>query len=84
MKTKLPEPAPSSPSSPLISEDDIRDYAHHLYAQNGYIPDRDTENWLEAEACLSAAIPKSESHTRIHHLLMKNAGETHRSKVTGS
>jgi hypothetical protein len=50
----------------MVSEDDIRDYAHHLYLQSGCIPGRDLDNWLEAQACLSACIPKSESHIRLH------------------
>ncbi|MFY9923541.1 MAG: DUF2934 domain-containing protein [Opitutaceae bacterium] len=49
------------------TEDDIRDYAHHLYIQNGSIPGRDLENWLEAKACLEACIPKSKSQIRLHH-----------------
>ena len=61
MKTK------TSPVQPEpVNEDDIRDYAHHLYLQSGYIPDRDLDNWLEAKACLGACIPQSESHTRLH------------------
>jgi hypothetical protein len=46
-------------------EDDIRDYAYHLYVQSGCIPGRDLDNWLEAKACLSACVPISESHTRL-------------------
>lgn len=48
------------------SEDEIRDYAYHLYTQSGCIPCRDQDNWLEAEACLCANIPKEQSHTRLH------------------
>ena len=44
-----------------ISEDDIRDYAYHLYVQSGCIPGRDLDHWLEAKACLNACIPKAES-----------------------
>ena len=50
-----------------ISEDDIRDYAYHLYVQSGCIPGRDLDHWLEAKACLDACIPKAQSHTRLHH-----------------
>lgn len=49
---------------PLESE--IRDYAYHLYVQNGSAPGHDEENWLEAKACLEANIPKERAHTRLH------------------
>ncbi len=49
-----------------LSEDEIRDYAYHLYYQTGYVGGRDLDNWLEAKACLSSGIPKSESHIRLH------------------
>ena len=50
-----------------LTEDDIRDYAYHLFVQSGCIPGRDLDHWLEAKACLSACIPKAKSHTRLHH-----------------
>ena len=50
----------------MTSEDDIRDYAYHLYVQNGHRNDRCAENWCEARACLRANIPKEHSHTRLH------------------
>ena len=49
-----------------LSEEEIRDYAYHLYDQSGYVAGRDLDNWLEAKACLSTGIPKSESHIRLH------------------
>ena len=49
-----------------VSDDDIRDYAYHLYLLSGCVPGRDLDNWLEAKACLSARIPKAETHTRLH------------------
>jgi hypothetical protein len=55
-------PVPAVP----ISEAEIRDYAYHLYDQSGYAAGRDLDNWLEAKACLSTGIPKSESHIRLH------------------
>jgi hypothetical protein len=55
----------SVPSS-LLSEDSIRDYAYHLYDQSGFAAGRDLDNWLEAKACLSSGIPKSESNIRLH------------------
>ena len=64
-------PAPSSKqrsaSAPQPSEDEIRDYANHLYVQRGSLNGHDCDDWLEAEACLGANIPKESSHTRMHH-----------------
>ena len=48
------------------TEDDVRDYAYHLYVQNGHRNDQCMDNWLEARACLEACIPKSESHIRLY------------------
>lgn len=57
---------------PLESE--IRDYAYHLYEQNGCVPGHDEENWLEAKACLEANIPKERASTRLHrHRERENA-----------
>jgi hypothetical protein len=53
-------------SAPSYTEDDIRDYAYHLYEQNGCASGRDLDNWLEAKACLSANIPRHQTHTRLH------------------
>ncbi len=53
------------------TEDDVRDYAYHLYLQSGCIPGRDLENWLEARACLKACIPKSKTNARLHHHTVK-------------
>ncbi len=63
MSTKSPHP--SAPMASL-SEEEIRDYAYHLYDQSGFAAGRDLDNWLEARACLSSGIPKSESHIRLH------------------
>lgn len=41
---------PVSLRSPTEAE--IREYAHELYIKSGWIPGRDLENWLEAEAHL--------------------------------
>lgn len=49
------------------SENDIRDYAYHLYQQSNCAPGRDLDNWLEATACLNASIPSHQSATRLHH-----------------
>jgi hypothetical protein len=42
------------PGFPKPTEDEIRDYAYHLYLQSGCIPGRDLANWQEAESCLRA------------------------------
>ena len=63
MKTKS---SPSAMPFEPISEDDIRDYAYHLYTQSGCTPGRDLDNWLEARACLGECIPPSQSHLRLH------------------
>jgi hypothetical protein len=49
MKTRSrPQPDPT----PVLRQDDIRDYAEHLYQQGGRMPGHDLDNWLESEACL--------------------------------
>ena len=53
-------------AAPQPSEDDIRDYANHLFVQHGCVHGHDQEDWLEAEACLRAGIPKESSRTRLH------------------
>jgi hypothetical protein len=62
MKTK---PA-RSPSLPKPSEEDIRDFAYHLYQQGGGVPGHALDDWLEATACLNANIPAFRSRTRLH------------------
>jgi hypothetical protein len=52
---------------PKPSENDIRDYAYHLYQQSNCVPGHDLDNWLEATACLKANIPSHRSGTRLHH-----------------
>ena len=47
-------------------EDDIRNYAYHLYQQSNCGPGHDLDNWLEATACLTANIPAHKSHNRLH------------------
>jgi hypothetical protein len=63
MSTKSPH---TSATLHPLSEEEIRDYAYHLYDRSGYVGGRDLDNWLEAKACLSSGIPKSESHIRLH------------------
>jgi hypothetical protein len=70
MSTK---PAHSSALLVPLSESEIRDYAYHLYDQSGYVAGRDLDNWLEAKACLSSGIPKSESHIRLHQNSLKKS-----------
>lgn len=70
MKTKTRAKAhPKTNAAPPLppSEDDIRDYAYHLYEQSGRVPGHDLEHWLEAKACLEANIPKHRARTRLHH-----------------
>ena len=60
---------PSKTTAPAIresSEDEIRDYAFHLYEQSGRQPGHDVENWLEAKSCLEANIPRQHAHARLH------------------
>lgn len=63
MKKKHPSvlPPPHEPT-----DDEIRDYAYHLYQQGGCVPGHDLENWLEAKACLEANIPKQHARSRLH------------------
>ena len=56
-----PRRVPATPS-----EDDIRDYAYHLYERSNCLPGHDLDNWLEATACLQANIPHHQSDTRLH------------------
>jgi len=58
---------PASPIGGQAPEDEIRDYANHLFLQRGSVYGRDLDDWLEAKACLAANIPKELSHTRMHH-----------------
>lgn len=62
MKTIAPTPRPTR----VVTDDEIRDYAYHLYQQSGCLPGHDLDNWLEAKACLEAHIPPARSHTRLH------------------
>jgi len=62
MKTN-PLPA----TAPQPSEDEIRDYANHLYVQHGSVNGHESDDWFEAEACLRANIPKESSRIRLHH-----------------
>ncbi len=48
------------------TEEEIRDYAFHLYRQNGRKPGLDLDNRLEDEACLCANIAKERAHARLH------------------
>ncbi len=60
-----PQQGPTAPPQP--SAEAIRDYANHLYVQHGSRDGHDTDDWLEAEACLRARIPKESLRTRMHH-----------------
>lgn len=67
MKTNSRQNRPPPRVAP--TEDEIRDYAYHLYEQSGRIPGHDVENWLEARACLLANIPAHRSRSRLHRHL---------------
>jgi hypothetical protein len=68
MKTQITMKQKNSASSaPRPSDDDIRDYANHLYVQRGSTNGHDVDDWMEAQACLCANIPKDASRTRLHH-----------------
>jgi hypothetical protein len=54
-----------TPSRP-VSEDDIFDYAFHLYVQNEHRNDQRMDNWLEARDCLKACPPASTTHIRLY------------------
>ena len=41
------------PAGAIPTEAEIRAYAHELYIQSGWLPGRDLDNWLEAEAHLT-------------------------------
>jgi DUF2934 family protein len=71
LSTKSPH---TSATHEALSEDEIRDYAYHLYDQGGRAAGKDLDNWLEAKACLSSGIPKSESHIRLHQNSFKARG----------
>ena len=62
-----PSTKQTSATTSRPSEDEIRGYANHLYVQRGSLNGHDCDDWLEAEACLRANIPKESSRTRMHH-----------------
>jgi hypothetical protein len=65
----FPIPSSRQPPAPTPdpSEEEIRDYANHLYVQRGSVDGHDWDDWLEAKACLGANIPKESCRTRVHH-----------------
>jgi hypothetical protein len=46
---------------PQPSEQEISDYAFHLYQQSNCEPGRDLDNWHEATAALMANLPRVHS-----------------------
>ncbi len=78
MKTEtIPLSAPAHPS-----DEQIRDFAYHLYLQSGGIQGRDLENWLEAKACLLANIPIYRAHVRLHsHAARRGAGRRSAARI---
>ncbi len=67
MKKNTKAKGPRVRSEPADS--DIRAYAYHLYLQGSREPGHDTDDWLEARACLKANIPSNASRTRLHRHL---------------
>ena len=65
----IQSPSPTQCADGSACEDQVRDYAYHLYEQSNRVPGRDVENWLEAAACLRARIPAHESGSRLHRLV---------------
>ncbi len=55
---KIKSPAPSIAREP--SEQEISDYAFHLYEQGNCEQGHDVANWHEATACLKAGIPRTQ------------------------
>ena len=63
-------PVPAHPT-----EEEIREKALELYIQSGWMPGRDLDNWLEAEALLTAQArahapsfhPEHPERVRAHH-----------------
>jgi len=49
------------------TDEEIRDYAYHLYEQSGCIPGRDEENWYEARECLRARVRPAPGAPRVIH-----------------
>ena len=46
--------------SQKVTEDEIRDYAFHLYVQGGHRHGSDVDYWREAEDCLRANLDRPE------------------------
>jgi hypothetical protein len=67
MKKLTKAKGPRAGSEP--AENDIREYAYHLYLQGSRTPGHDTDDWLEAKACLKTNIPQAVSRTRLHQHL---------------
>ena len=65
MKTK----SAASITKPEPLEEQVRDYAYHLYEQGGCTPGHDLDNWLEAKACIVSNIPRQNAHNRLHRHL---------------
>jgi len=61
---------------PQLREEDIRDYADHLYQQANCVPGHDLDNGREATAGLKANIPAHRSGVRLHqHVNEPEIGE---------
>jgi hypothetical protein len=62
MKSNSAHPAPDRPT-----EAEIRAFAHEIYIRSGWLPGRDLENWLEAEAILTAERQLQAQHAPRPH-----------------
>jgi hypothetical protein len=62
MKKKSPSPVVLAGPG----ENEIREYAFHLYELSNCAPGRDLANWHEATACLKANIPTHQAGRRLH------------------
>ena len=54
------------PAFPKPTEQEIREFAYHLYVKSGCVPGRDLENWQEAESRLRAKHASGSAHERPH------------------
>lgn len=50
----------------MPTEEEIRERAHLLYVQSGWLPGRDLDNWLEAEAFLIERAREGAQSMRPH------------------
>ena len=61
MKSNLVRPSHSQ----TPTEEEIRDYAYHLFVQRGGVHGYDIDDWLEAESALRENIRKAQARTTM-------------------